>query len=119
MCVIITLILSIIIIRETVYPIKSVTEKLKEISQSNGDFTQRIGYESKDEVGELSGSFDLFMDKLQSIIKEVYLSAETISSLSVNLNQATTITILHKSLFHIPSKSKIILFFGKKSKFFN
>lgn len=91
-CLIITLILSVIIIRETVDPIRRVTKKLKEISETDGDLTQRIGYESKDEMGDLSRSFDLFMDKLHSIIKEVSVSAETITSLSENLSDATTAT---------------------------
>jgi methyl-accepting chemotaxis protein len=91
-CIIITLILSVVIIKETVNPIEKVIKKLKEISESNGDLTQRIGYESKDEMGELSRSFDLFMDKLYTIIKEVSVSAETITSLSKNLNGATEAT---------------------------
>ncbi|NMM62007.1 methyl-accepting chemotaxis protein [Clostridium sp. P21] len=91
-CIIITLVLSVIIIKETVNPIKRVTKKLKEISESDGDLTQRIGYESKDEMGDLSRSFDFFMDKLHAIIKEVSVSAETITSLSENLSDATTTT---------------------------
>ncbi|WP_234122066.1 methyl-accepting chemotaxis protein [Clostridium hydrogenum] len=85
----ISLILSIIIAREIVAPVKKVTSKLKEISENDGDLTQRIGYDSKDEVGELSKNFDLFMDKLHAIIKEVSISAKTITDLSGNLNKAT------------------------------
>ena len=92
LCATITLILSIIIIKSIVVPVKNVTKKLKEISESNGDLTQRIGYKSKDEIGELSNSFDTFMDKLQSIIKEVAISAETISSSSDQLSRATGAT---------------------------
>jgi len=91
-CVVITLILSIVIIRSIIVPVKRVTTKLKEISQSNGDLTQRIGYESKDEIGELSSNFDLFVDKLQTIISEVAASAETISSSSNQLNKATAVS---------------------------
>lgn len=91
-CAIITLILSVIIIREIVVPVNKVTEKLKQISENNGDLTQRIGYESKDEIGELSSSFDTFVDKLHNIIKEVALSANTISSSSEELSRATRAT---------------------------
>lgn len=86
-CAVITFILSVVIIKSIVTPVKKVTTKLKEISQSNGDLTQRIDYNSKDEIGELSGNFDLFMDKLQSIISEVAVSAETISSSSDQLRK--------------------------------
>lgn len=91
-CGIITVILSIIITKAVVTPVKKVTEKLKEISQSNGDLTKRIGYQSKDEVGELSANFDLFVDKLHGIIKEVSLSANVISSSSEDLKIATKTT---------------------------
>lgn len=90
---VITLILSLVITRSIVTPIRNVTDKLKEISQSNGDLTQRIGYTSKDEIGELSSSFDLFIEKLLIIIKEVASSAKTISSSSEHLNEATGATV--------------------------
>ena len=91
-CAIITLILTMVIIRSIIRPIRTVTEKLKEISETGGDLTQRIGYKSKDEIGELSNSFDLFIDKLQDIIKEVANSAETIASSSFQLSKATNET---------------------------
>lgn len=91
-CIGITLVLSIIIIRSITVPVRKVTTKLEEISQSNGDLTQRIGYDSKDEIGQLSKNFDLFMEKLQSIISEVAASADTISSSSNELNQAAAIS---------------------------
>lgn len=91
-CAVITLILSIVIIRAVVIPVNKVTEKLKEISENNGDLTQRIGYKSGDEIGQLSSSFDLFVDKLHNIIKEVALSANTIASSSEELSMATRST---------------------------
>ncbi|WP_238907315.1 methyl-accepting chemotaxis protein [Clostridium sp. YIM B02506] len=91
-CIVISLLLSIVIIRSIIVPVKKVTGKLKEVSESNGDLTQRINYQSKDEIGQLSKSFDLFMDKLQSIIKEVASSAEVIESSSGQLSKATAIT---------------------------
>lgn len=91
-CIVISLLLSIVIIRSIIVPVNKVTGKLKEVSESNGDLTQRINYESKDEIGQLSKSFDLFMDKLQSIIKEVASSAEVIESSSGQLSKATAIT---------------------------
>lgn len=89
---VITIVLSLVIIRSIIVPVKKVTSKLEEISQSNGDLTQRINYKGKDEIGQLSRSFDLFMDKLHSIISDVAVSAETISSSSEELNKAATIT---------------------------
>ncbi|MBV7276176.1 methyl-accepting chemotaxis protein [Clostridium sp. PL3] len=89
---IIIALLSIVIIKETVDPVKRVTERLKEISNNGGDLTQRIGYKSKDEIGELSSSFDLFIDKLHAIIKEIYSAANIISVSSEELTMATKTT---------------------------
>lgn len=93
-CAVITLILSVVIIRSIIIPVKKVTSKLGEISDSNGDLTQRIGYESKDEIGQLSRNFDKFMDKLQTIIGEVALSADTITASITELNRASEATTI-------------------------
>ncbi len=85
----ITLVLATIIIRGVVGPIGKVTAKLKEISESNGDLTGRIGYRSKDELGVLSQSFDAFIAKLQAIIGEIINSTGTIYSASRTLSRAT------------------------------
>jgi methyl-accepting chemotaxis protein len=87
-CLVVALFLSIIIIRSTVIPIRKVTDKLKEISQNDGDLTQRIEYSSRDEIGQLSSSFDMFMDKLQVIIKDVTSTSKLIASSSIELRQA-------------------------------
>lgn len=92
LCVIITFILSMVIIRSVALPVKRITEKLKEISNNGGDLTQRIGYKSNDEIGELSSSFDLFMDKLQAIVQEVINSADVIAASGVQLSAATSAT---------------------------
>ncbi len=81
--------LSILVTRAVVSPVLRVTHKLQDISQSGGDLTQRIGYDSKDEVGELSKAFDGFMDKLHTIIRDVAHSAQNISASSQQLSTAT------------------------------
>lgn len=88
----ITIFLSVIITGSIVIPVQNVTKKLKEISENNGDLTQRIAYKSKDEMGELSRSLDLFADKLQQMIKQVAESARTISASSKHLQEATGVT---------------------------
>lgn len=89
---VITILLSIIITRSITIPVRNVTAKLKEISQNNGDLTQRINYQSQDEIGKLSRSFDLFAEKLQTMIKEVAGTAQTIATSSEHLYEATGIS---------------------------
>ncbi len=50
-------------------PIRKVVTVLSDISEGEGDLTQRIHIKSADEVGELATGFNTFMDKFQEIKK--------------------------------------------------
>ncbi|MGF0240652.1 methyl-accepting chemotaxis protein [Rhodococcus sp. IEGM1300] len=52
-------------------PINSVAQMLKEIASGDGDLTQRLHYHKKDELGELVGWFNRFLDKLQPTIAQI------------------------------------------------
>lgn len=89
LCVIIGVFLALMTTRAVVKPVRDVTHKLENIAQHGGDLTQRIGLQTRDEVGELSRAFDSLMVKLQTMIKEVAESAQFISSSSRMLSEAT------------------------------
>ncbi|HEJ6109338.1 TPA: methyl-accepting chemotaxis protein [Pseudomonas aeruginosa] len=52
-------------------PILGVALMLKNIASGEGDLTQRLAYSKQDELGELAGWFNRFLDKLQPIIADV------------------------------------------------
>ncbi|AZE50630.1 Methyl-accepting chemotaxis sensor/transducer protein [Pseudomonas chlororaphis] len=52
-------------------PINSVAQMLKEIASGDGDLTQRLKYSKQDELGELVGWFNRFLDKLQPTIAQI------------------------------------------------
>ncbi|MBP8184270.1 MAG: methyl-accepting chemotaxis protein [Pseudomonas sp.] len=52
-------------------PILGVAAMLKDIASGEGDLTRRLRYAKHDELGELAGWFNRFLDKLQPIIAEV------------------------------------------------
>lgn len=52
-------------------PIKSVAAMLKDISSGDGDLTQRLSYSKKDELGDLVGWFNRFLEKLQPTIAQI------------------------------------------------
>jgi methyl-accepting chemotaxis protein len=58
-------------LRFVVKPIVSVVAALKDISQGDGDLTCRLVVESADESGQLSGAFNQFIEKIETIIKQV------------------------------------------------
>lgn len=57
-------------------PIKHLSAMLREIANGEGDLTQRLHYRHEDELGELAGCFNRFLDKLQPIIHDVKKSVQ-------------------------------------------
>lgn len=47
---------------------------LRDIASGEGDLTQRLPHTGRDELGELAGWFNRFLDKLQPIIRDVKVS---------------------------------------------
>ncbi|SLM32912.1 putative Related to methyl-accepting chemotaxis protein [Desulfamplus magnetovallimortis] len=69
-----------------VKPINDVIASLNDISQGNGDLTKRLYVRSRDELGELSELFNLFIGKLQSMIQEISHGVNTLSISSAQLS---------------------------------
>ncbi|WP_447748740.1 methyl-accepting chemotaxis protein [Pseudomonas nicosulfuronedens] len=57
-------------------PILNVAAMLRNIASGEGDLTKRLDYAGKDELGELAGWFNRFLDKLQPIIRDVKSSVQ-------------------------------------------
>ncbi|MBH4006342.1 methyl-accepting chemotaxis protein [Pseudomonas aeruginosa] len=55
-------------------PILGVAHMLRDIASGEGDLTQRLPHTGRDELGELAGWFNRFLDKLQPIIRDVKIS---------------------------------------------
>ena len=72
--------------------ISRIVSSLKEIASGEGDLTKRIRQTSEDEFGELVFWFNSFIEKLQSIIKDVVESIEPLTSTSRELG-----TLAHES----------------------
>lgn len=68
-----------------VRPLNRVVESLKDIAQGEGDLTRRLEVNSKDEIGELGAGFNLFIEKLQGIIKGVVGNSAQVEGASHNL----------------------------------
>jgi len=59
--------------------IQRVVERLRDIAEGEGDLTSRLEVGTGDEMGELSKWFNLFVDKIQMIIKEIAGTARELS----------------------------------------
>jgi methyl-accepting chemotaxis protein len=66
-------------------PINRVIDGLKDIAQGEGDLTMRLEVTGKDEIGELSSWFNLFIEKIHDILKDVASKSSIVGNASVEL----------------------------------
>ncbi|MBK1718484.1 methyl-accepting chemotaxis protein [Thiocystis violacea] len=52
-------------------PIRQVTGRLKEIAEGEGDLSQRLGVEGRNELADLARTFDLIVDRIHGMVREV------------------------------------------------
>jgi len=81
-------------------PINNIVKSLKNISEGEGDLTQRIDVHSRDEIGNLVSYFNKLMDVLQHPIRETKTTtdnladaAEKLSSVSGQLSETSKETM--------------------------
>lgn len=67
-------------------PLKEVSSMLKDIADGDSDLTKRLKADSKDELGELAGSFNRFTEKLQNMFKQVANGINTMSAATTELS---------------------------------
>ena len=85
----ITFIITTALARRIVRPLIQVSKQLEDISEGEGDLTQRIIIKSQDEVGKLAKAFNDFIEKLSGMIGEVADSAESVDKGTQQLFLAT------------------------------
>ena len=73
--------------RVIVAPIEKTGLMLRDIAEGEGDLTQRIDHETGDEIGQMGHWFNLFVSKIQSIVKEMNQTALSLQEESRQLNQ--------------------------------
>ena len=61
-------------------PVQKVASGLENISSGDADLTQRLVVSANDETGKVSRFFNLFLEKLQSIIKNLQVSADHLNT---------------------------------------
>ena len=75
-----------IIAAAIVKPINQVVSGLKDAAEGEGDLTKRLEVRSTDEVGDLAKSFNMFVEKIQIIIRDIGENASHLTNSSTNLS---------------------------------
>jgi methyl-accepting chemotaxis protein len=79
-------VLALLVTRAIVRPVQGVVATLTDLAQGEGDLTTRLPVSSRDEIGQLAGRFNEFMEKLHGMIKDITKGVETLSSSSTELS---------------------------------
>lgn len=72
--------------KTVVAPIVTVVDSMRDIASGDGDLTKRIEVNSKDEIGELAGWFNKFIEKLQGIIQDIAENSNNFATSSKRLS---------------------------------
>lgn len=86
---------SIIAILVAFFTIRSITKRIlqavnmmKNLSEGEGDLTQRLEVDSNDELGQMAKYFNLFIGKIRDVVAEVVTNTNTLALASDSLNDA-------------------------------
>ncbi len=66
--------------------VNTTVNMLKDVAKGEGDLTRRLPVDTEDELGELSKWFNIFVDNIQEIMKNVQSNAEGVSTASSELS---------------------------------
>lgn len=84
-CVILVIPLAWLAAARVVNPLVVIVDKLKDIAEGEGDLTTRLEVTSKDEIGQVAGWFNSFIDKIHELIREVAENANRLNRSSSTL----------------------------------
>ncbi|MDY0361256.1 MAG: methyl-accepting chemotaxis protein [Desulforegulaceae bacterium] len=80
--------LSFVISKKISKGIVFVSDNLKDIAMGEGDLTKRLEVDSRDEVGKLAYWFNVFVEKIQQMIKEISENAASLSNFSKEISSS-------------------------------
>jgi methyl-accepting chemotaxis protein len=70
-------------------PINNMVERTKGLAEGQADLTRRITINTKDELGELGGHFNRFIERIQALVKQVKGNTESVSSAALQISSST------------------------------
>jgi methyl-accepting chemotaxis protein len=90
--IIFAVLLSLIIVRSVVRPINHVVMALRDISEGEGDLTQRLEVNSDDEIGELATCFNSFVERIHEVVIKFRDMSEQLASSAADMSATTVQT---------------------------
>lgn len=76
-------------------PLKKLTAAMNDIASGDGDLTQRVKVESKDEVGQLGKGFNAFVSEIHHTIIDVSATLQVVQETTGNIQNETKNVAIH------------------------
>jgi len=86
-----TAVIILVLAHRMVTPIKNMADNLNDIAKGEGDLTKRLTVTGEDEIAQLGRSFNLFVDKLQTIIADVANATAKVKSAANAIHDQTKV----------------------------
>lgn len=83
---------AVMISRTIVNPITNAVNAMNEIAQGDGDLTQRLAQEGKDEIAQLGAAFNRFAEKVRDMVAQVSNSTTTLAASAEEMSVITSET---------------------------
>lgn len=90
--VILSLIIGLFVGRTVTGPIRKATDTMSAIANGDGDLTQRLPSDGRDELSELGTQFNAFVSKIQETIREVGSTTYQVASAAEELSRVASET---------------------------
>jgi methyl-accepting chemotaxis protein len=92
----IQLLVVLLILRASIYqlllPLHEVNSTVNDLASGEGDLTIRLAVQSHDEIAQLAGNFNIFLEKMQETIRAIVESGKRIETESNQFNDVATET---------------------------
>ncbi|MCW2608276.1 MAG: mcp3 [Frankiales bacterium] len=75
--------------RRLVRPVDALRLRLVEISEGDGDLTQRVDESADDEIGALGGAFNRFVEKVAGTVREITRTSTELGASATSLEQVS------------------------------
>lgn len=93
LAIVVTIIFAFNLFRKVVKPINNTVGMLKDISAGEGDLTQRLKILGNDEIADLAKEFNIFIENIQDIVKQVDLNADRVAASATGLTKISDDTV--------------------------
>ena len=68
-----------------VRPLTTISQRLRDIAQGEGDLTRRVDQSRRDEFGQLGASFNTFVERVQDLVKRIGAATEHAAAASAQI----------------------------------